>query len=100
MGQALTKEAVREIARLCRLAMGEDEVERARADLSRVLAHMEAMQALDLAGVEPLTHAEGAANRLAPDEPGPTLDPSVVRAMAPQTDGGFIRVPRVLDAPE
>lgn len=44
-----------------------------------------------------MTHVGDAANRLAPDDPGRTLATDVLTAMAPEHDGPFVKVPKVLD---
>ncbi|MBK9188545.1 MAG: Asp-tRNA(Asn)/Glu-tRNA(Gln) amidotransferase subunit GatC [Phycisphaerales bacterium] len=97
-GDELTLAQVHRIARLARLTLTDDQAAHARSDLAGVLGYIDRLSRLDLDGVEPLTHAGGWVNRLDPDELGPTLDPSVVRALAPETFDAFIRVPRVFDA--
>ena len=46
--------------------------------------------------VEPMPRPQDVVNRLAEDEPGPLLDREVLLRMAPQTEGPFIAVPKVL----
>jgi aspartyl-tRNA(Asn)/glutamyl-tRNA(Gln) amidotransferase subunit C len=92
----ISTEHVRKIARLARIELSPSEADAARATLATVLGYMDRIRALDLAGVEPLTHASAAGNRLDADEPGPTLLPDVIRAMAPASDGPFVVVPKVV----
>lgn len=87
---------VRHIAKLSRLAVGASEVEAYRAQLGAVLAHMDTLRALDLAGVEPLTHVSGAVNRLDDDAPGPMLASAELMKLAPSSDPPFVKVPKVL----
>ena len=79
----LTPDEVRKVARLSKLALDDAGVEDARVKLSAVLTHMEQLKTLDLAGVEPMPHVGEETNRLRDDEPGPTLPPKTVAALAP-----------------
>lgn len=94
----ITPEAVRKVAHLSRLALSERELEDCRRHLGAVLGYMARLRALDLDGVEPMTSPIEASNRLADDEPGPTLGNGVLMAIAPADAGAapFVRVPRVI----
>lgn len=93
---------VRKIARLARIRLAEHEaeeeqvVERLLGELRDVLGHIDRLRSLDVTGVEPLSRPHGGVNRLDPDEPGPVLDPEIVRSAAPVAEGPFIAVPKVL----
>jgi aspartyl-tRNA(Asn)/glutamyl-tRNA(Gln) amidotransferase subunit C len=79
------------VARLARLDLNEDEVERMSRELSKVLDHIEKISELDLNGVPPTTHVVEVENALRPDQPSPCLPREVVLASAPATaDGGFL----------
>jgi aspartyl-tRNA(Asn)/glutamyl-tRNA(Gln) amidotransferase subunit C len=93
----LSADEVRKVARLSRLAVTDEQVETYRAQLSSILTSMNRLRELDLTGVEPLAHVGGLTNRLAPDEPGPTLSSDVLMEMAPATMPPFIKVPKVID---
>lgn len=81
---------VRHVARLARLRLEPDELERMRAELSGILEHIERIQALDLEGVAPTTHVEDLVNVLRDDEPRPSLSPEEALREAPEAlDGGF-----------
>ena len=58
---------------------------------------MDKLRELDTANVEPLAHALAIQNVLRPDEPRRSLSPEQALAGAPEADGDFFRVPRVLD---
>ncbi|MFZ4576715.1 MAG: Asp-tRNA(Asn)/Glu-tRNA(Gln) amidotransferase subunit GatC [Phycisphaerales bacterium] len=96
MAEPLSESQVRHIAKLSRLSVSAEEVERYRAQLADVLDHMRALSALDLSGVEPMAHVSGAVNRLDDDEPGPMLAREVLMALAPATDPPFVKVPKVI----
>jgi aspartyl-tRNA(Asn)/glutamyl-tRNA(Gln) amidotransferase subunit C len=79
------------VARLARLALSDDEVERMARELSAVLDHIERISELDLEGVPPTTHVIDVAGALREDEPRPCLPREVVLEQAPAVeDGGFL----------
>lgn len=96
MAHELTDIQVKHIAKLARLRVTEREVTAYRAQIGAVLAHMETLRSLDLAGVEPLAHVSGAVNRLDADEPRAMLENEALMKIAPATDAPFVRVPKVL----
>ena len=81
------------MAKLARLRLDEDEVERMADELSSILEHVERINELDLDGVEPTSHVIDVENVLRADEPRPSLPRERALANAPDaTDEGF-RVP-------
>jgi aspartyl-tRNA(Asn)/glutamyl-tRNA(Gln) amidotransferase subunit C len=87
----IDREQVLHVARLARLSLSEDEVQRMAGELSNVLGHIEKIAELDLDGVPPTTHVIEVPNALRPDEPRPSLPRDVVLAAAPAVaDGGFL----------
>ena len=90
----LEREQVLHVARLARLALADEEVERMRQELSKVLDHIEKIGELDdLDGVAPTSHVVPLENALREDEPRPSLPREAALAAAPDpADGGF-RVP-------
>jgi aspartyl-tRNA(Asn)/glutamyl-tRNA(Gln) amidotransferase subunit C len=93
----LSADEVRKVARLARLAVGEGDIEKYRAQLGAVLGYVERLKEVDLAGVEPLTHVSEAVNRVDADEPGPVLANEVLMKMAPEVMPPFVKVPKVLE---
>ena len=78
------------VARLARLGLTEEEVERMGEELSNVLDHVDRIRELDLEGVAPTSHAVELAGVMRADEPEPCLDRDVILAAAPEpVDGGF-----------
>lgn len=78
------------VAKLARLALTEDEVERMARELSAVLGHIEKISELDLTDVEPTSHVVDVVNALRPDEPRRSLPREVALAPAPEPlDDGF-----------
>ena len=79
------------MARLARLALGEQEIEAMASELSAVLDHVAKIGELDLDGVAPTSHVVEVSGALRPDEPRPCLPREVALAQAPAvSDGGFL----------
>jgi len=72
------------VARLARLELNDEEVDRMAAELSKVLDHIEAIRELDLEGVPPTSHVIDVVNVLRADEPEPCLPRDIVLAPAPE----------------
>lgn len=94
---ALDRPAVDHVARLARLDLSEDERERMRAELTKILEHAEKIQALELDGVEPTSHALPLRNVMRPDEARESLPQGEALANAPQSEDGRFRVPRIVE---
>ena len=90
----LERDQVLHVARLARLELADQEVERMRLELSKVLDHIEKIGELDdLDGVAPTSHVVALENALREDAPRPSLPREIALAAAPDpADGGF-RVP-------
>ena len=86
----LDRSQVLHVARLARLQLTDDEIDRMASELSNVLGHFEKIQELDLEGVPPTSHVVEVADALREDEPTPSLPVDVVLASAPEPlEGGF-----------
>jgi aspartyl-tRNA(Asn)/glutamyl-tRNA(Gln) amidotransferase subunit C len=90
----LSRDQVLHVAKLARLELTEDEIERFGGELSKVLDHIEKIGELgDLSDVEPTSHVVAVENVLRDDEPRPSLPREKTLESAPDSaDGGF-RVP-------
>ena len=89
----IEREQVLHVARLARLRLTDDEVERMAGELSKILEYVETMNELDLEGVEPTSHVVDLTNVLREDVPRPSWPREVVLEQAPDaTESGF-RVP-------
>jgi aspartyl-tRNA(Asn)/glutamyl-tRNA(Gln) amidotransferase subunit C len=89
----IDREQVLHVARLARLKLSEEEVERMAGELSGILEHVERISELDLEGVEPTSHVIALENVLRPDEPRPSWSRDDVLERAPDPAGGAFRVP-------
>ena len=86
----LDRDQVLHVARLARLELSDDEIERMASELSHVLDHIEKIGELDLEGVPPTSHVVDVVNALRADEPTASLPVDVILAAAPEPlEGGF-----------
>ena len=86
----ISREEVLHVARLARLNLTDDEVERMSSELSGILDHIEKIGELDLEGVPPTSHVVEVTNALRPDEPRPSWPREEMLAAAPAVaDEGF-----------
>jgi len=81
------------VAKLARLRLTDDEVERMAGELSKILEYVETMNELDLEGVEPTSHVVDLTNVLREDVPQPSLDRETALEQAPDAAEGGFRVP-------
>ena len=89
----IDREQVLHVARLARLRLTDEEVERMSAELSSILEHVERINELDLDGVEPTSHVIDVENVLRPDEPRPSIERDRALAEAPDAAESGFRVP-------
>lgn len=94
---SLTLDDVRHIARLARIELAAGEDEATRAKLAGIFGLIEAMQAVDTSGVEPMSHPQDLAQRLRPDVATEADRRDAFQAIAPQTEAGLYLVPKVIE---
>ena len=95
----LTRADVEHVATLARLALTDDEIEHFTAQLEVILEHAAQIASLDTNDVPPTAHPLPVVNVLRADEVRASLPRDEVLAMAPSSEDGRFRVPRILDAP-
>jgi aspartyl-tRNA(Asn)/glutamyl-tRNA(Gln) amidotransferase subunit C len=91
--RVIDREQVLHVARLARLKLTDEEVEKMASELSGILEHVEHINELDLEHVEPTSHVLAVENVLRPDEPRPSWSAEEVLERAPDPAGGSFRVP-------
>jgi aspartyl-tRNA(Asn)/glutamyl-tRNA(Gln) amidotransferase subunit C len=96
MADPITRDDVAHVARLARLSLTDDELDRFTGQLGAVLDHAADIEALDVADVPPTAHPYPLVNVVRPDEPRPCLDRAEVLAQAPAVDDDRFRVPPIL----
>jgi len=97
MQEKIDKEQVRKVAKLSRLELTEAEVEEFAGQLSAIVGYVEKMNELDTGDVEPLAHCLPISNVFREDEVKESLGTEQVLANAPQRDGDFFKVPKILE---
>jgi aspartyl-tRNA(Asn)/glutamyl-tRNA(Gln) amidotransferase subunit C len=94
---ALTREEVLHVARLARLAMNDDEVERFRAQLSVILEHAARVTEAATDDVPPTSHPLPLVNVFREDVVEPSLPPEKALSTAPEVEDGRFKVPRIIE---
>ena len=89
----IDRDQVLHVARLARLELSDEEVERMSGELSGILDHVDKISELDLSGTEPTDHVVALENVLRPDEPRPSLPRERALENAPDAGDGSFRVP-------
>lgn len=97
MAGVISEEQVRHISVLSRLKPSDEEVRLFSRQLSDILAYVEQLSELDTTDVPPTAHPLPVHNVFRPDEPHAPLTPDQALANAPQRDGSFFVVPKVLE---
>jgi aspartyl-tRNA(Asn)/glutamyl-tRNA(Gln) amidotransferase subunit C len=94
---SVTNEQVRHIAKLARIAMSDEEIERLAPELNNILGWVEQLGEVNTDGVEPLTAAIDQKLRLREDVVNDGDIRDKVLANAPETQHGFFAVPKVIE---
>ena len=97
MAKKIDQTQVRKVAKLARLELTDQEVEEFTGQLRAVLDYVEKMSQLDTDNVEPLAHCLPISNVFREDHIEESLGTEKALANAPQRDGDFFKVPKILD---
>lgn len=92
----ITSEVVQEVAKLARLALTDAQMRTLTPQLSSILQYVAKVNEADTKGVEPMAHALPLHNVLRDDTVEPSLPLEKVLQNAPETDGPFFKVPKIL----
>jgi aspartyl-tRNA(Asn)/glutamyl-tRNA(Gln) amidotransferase subunit C len=93
----ITRAEVEHVARLARLELSQEERERMTSQLDAILGYMDALNALDTSGIEPTTTVIPMVTVMREDVVRPSLDREEALANAPDREGMFFRVPRIIE---
>jgi len=93
----ISREDVLHVARLARLELSEPELEKMREQLNSILTYIDRLKELDVAGVEPTSHAVPMVNVMRDDVVVPSFPREEMLANAPDRVGDFFRVPRIIE---
>jgi aspartyl-tRNA(Asn)/glutamyl-tRNA(Gln) amidotransferase subunit C len=99
MGKRIDQAEVRKVAKLSRLDLSEEEIEEFTSQLSAILDYVAKMNELDTTGVEPLAHCLPISNVFRKDVVKESLGTEKTLANAPERDGEFFKVPKILEEP-
>lgn len=91
---------VRHVAKLARLALPEEKLEKLGSQLESILTYVAQINEVDMAGVEPMAHALPVHNVFREDVVEPSLPLEKVLQNAPDSEGPFFKVPKVLGGDE
>jgi aspartyl-tRNA(Asn)/glutamyl-tRNA(Gln) amidotransferase subunit C len=94
---AVDDATVRRVARLARIAVADKDVPALGQELNAIIAFVEELDALDVGGVEPMTGVTPMTLRMRKDEVTTGDMPDVVLGNAPEREGDFFVVPKVVE---
>lgn len=94
---SLTLDEVRHVARLARLRLTEEELEKMQQELSSILQYIDALQEVDVTDVVPTAQVTDVVNVVRPDEVRPSLPVEEALGAAPHRQGDYFKVKRVLE---
>ncbi len=93
----ITRSEVEHVARLARLELTDEEKERMTAQLDSILGYIEKLNELDTSQVEPTTTVIPMVSVMREDQVRPSLKQDDALANAPDREGVFFRVPRIIE---
>jgi len=95
----LDKEQIKHIAKLARLELTEEELDKYGRQLSGVLDYIDQLKEVDTAGIEPTAQVTGLENVFREDKAEGWLEDEIIKALedAPAKDERYIKVKRVIE---
>jgi aspartyl-tRNA(Asn)/glutamyl-tRNA(Gln) amidotransferase subunit C len=93
----LSLEQIGRIAELARLELAPHEALAMQQQLNGILAMVDAMNAVDTSGIEPMSHPQEAMQRLRDDVATETDQRALFQSIAPAVEDGLYLVPRVIE---
>lgn len=93
---SITRDEVAHLARLSRLALSDDELDRFAGQLDVIIGAVARVQEVAAAGIPPTTHAVELANVFREDTGRPCLSAEAALSQAPAAESGRFKVPRIL----
>jgi aspartyl-tRNA(Asn)/glutamyl-tRNA(Gln) amidotransferase subunit C len=94
---SIEEKEVRHVAGLARLKLADEEVGLYQDQLGRILDHVNELKELDTKDVAPTAHALGLTNVLREDEPRDFEARKDLLALAPESEGPYFKVPKVIE---
>lgn len=94
---AIDRKTVENVAKLARLQLTPEELDRYGKQLGAILDYIAKLEKLDVQGLEPLAHAVDTANVFREDAPRPSLPRDAALQNAPDKNGDFFIVPKIVE---
>ncbi len=94
----IDREQVRKVALLARLELTPEEEEQFTTQLGSILDYVEQLNELDVTDVPPTTRAIDVSNITRKDDLQPYPDREAILSSAPEQEGEFFKVPKILNA--
>jgi aspartyl-tRNA(Asn)/glutamyl-tRNA(Gln) amidotransferase subunit C len=94
---AIDRKTVEHVAKLARLQLSGEELDRYGKQLGDILAYIAKLEKLDVSALEPLAHAVDTSNVFREDVPGPSLPRDAALQNAPEKTGDFFIVPKIIE---
>ena len=94
---AIDRKTVENVAKLARLQLTPDELDRYGKQLGAILDYIAKLEKLDVKGLEPLAHAVDTANVFREDAVRPGLARDAALQNAPEKNGDFFIVPKIIE---
>lgn len=93
---SVSRDDVQHVAQLARLDFSDDEEERMADELSQILDYVDKLNELDTSGVPPMSHVLDVTNVYRDDDIEERIDQEQALAPAPEQEGGYFQVPKVV----
>lgn len=93
----IRREEVLHLARLVRMGLSEEEIEKFSVQLSNILDNFEILQQVDTSGLPPMAQSINLQNVFREDLPHPSYSTEEILANAPQREGNYFKIRAVLD---
>jgi aspartyl-tRNA(Asn)/glutamyl-tRNA(Gln) amidotransferase subunit C len=93
---SLSQEEVKKIAKLCRIELSEDEVEKYQKELSQVLGYVEELNQVNTEGIEPISQVTGLQNVLREDRAEQSDLREKIIANFPDSKDGYLKIKNIL----
>ena len=92
----VNNELVSHLAHLSKLNVAPEKMDKLVTDMQDLVVFVAQLNALDTTGIDPLMHMGDAVNVLRADEVGGSITSAAALQNAPETDGVFFKVPKVI----
>lgn len=93
----ITDELIDYVSSLARLALSDEEKEKTKEEIGKIIDYMDILNTLDTTGVEPMSHVLPVTNVFREDDVVPSYDRDVILKNAPDGNDGTFRVPKTVE---